>query len=73
MKISIEISESERKEMEWWLKHHKGNVMYLAKRIKKLVDEPDNEDYRKFFYSHFKATVDDFLNTVGVPKSESGE
>ena len=73
MKISIEISESERKEMEWWLRHHKATVMYLAKRIKKLVDEPDNEAYRKLFYSHFKATVDDFLNTVGVPKSESGE
>ena len=73
MKVNVKISEAEYNEMVWWLKHHKGNVQYLAKRIKKLIDEPDNEKYREFFYSHFKATVDDFLESVGVPKSKSGE
>ena len=73
MRVNVEISEAEYNEMEWWLRHHKSNVQYLAKRIKKLVEDPENEDYKEFFYNHFKATVDDFLNTVEVPKSESGE
>tara|TARA_A200000159_G_C7224687_1_gene297644 strand:- start:418 stop:639 length:222 start_codon:yes stop_codon:yes gene_type:complete len=73
MRVNVEISEAEHNEMEWWLRHHKSNVQYLAKRIKKLVEDPEDEDYKEFFYNHFKATVDDFLSTVGVPKSESGE
>ena len=50
--------------LEWWCRHHKGNVAYLATRIQELVENPDNEEYRDFFYNHFKATVYEFLKSV---------
>jgi len=55
------LTDNEKSEVEWWARHHKGNVAYLAEKIKELVDNPDDEEIRKFFYSHFKATIDDFL------------
>tara|TARA_B100000287_G_scaffold164220_1_gene154895 strand:- start:4004 stop:4258 length:255 start_codon:yes stop_codon:yes gene_type:complete len=58
------LTDNEKSEVEWWARHHKGNVAYLAEKIKELVDNPDDEEIRKFFYSHFKATIDDFLATT---------
>ncbi len=55
----------ELKEPMWWMRHHKGNVLYLALRIKKLIEEPDNEDYEKFFHNHFKAVLPEFLKSAG--------
>ena len=50
--------------LEWWCRHHKGNVAYLATRIQQLVENPDDEEYREFFYAHFKRTIHDFLKTI---------
>jgi hypothetical protein len=49
---------------DWWCRHHKGNVAYLATRIKQLVDNPDDEEYREFFYTHFATTINDFMKSV---------
>ena len=62
MKTVVTLAEA--RDMEWWLRHHKGNVQYLAMRIQQLVDNPDDEEYREFFYSHFSATILDFLKSV---------
>ena len=58
------LTDSEKKELEWWARHHKGNVAYLAARIKELVDNPDDEGIREFFYSHFSKVIDDFIATT---------
>ena len=50
--------------LEWYCRHHKGNVAYLATRIQQLVENPDDEDFREFFYKHFQATIYDFLKGV---------
>ena len=71
--MSIPITDSERKNMEWWLRHHKSNVHYLAMRIKRLIENPDDEDYRAFFYGHFTSSIDDFLKTVGQEPKDKGE
>jgi hypothetical protein len=60
----VTLSETDKRDLEWWARHHKGNVAYLALRIKKLIAEPDNEEYRKFFYGHFTAVVDEFLKSI---------
>lgn len=71
--MKFTMTDSERNEMEWWLCHHKGNVHYLATRIKKLVENPDDEAYRAFFYAHFSSSIKDFLNTVSQEPQEKGE
>ena len=71
--MKITITPSEIEDTEWWLRHHKGNVQYLAMRIKRLVENPDDEDYRAFFYGHFSASIKDFLKTVGQEPQEKGE
>lgn len=48
----------------WWLNHHKQNVLYLCMRIQKLLDEPDNQEYRKFFHAHFNAVLNDFVKSA---------
>lgn len=73
MSTRVELTDEERKQMKWWLLHHKSNVQYLSKRIKKLVENPDDEEYREFFYNHFSATIDDFLEAVEWANSNKGE
>ena len=73
MNTRVELTDGDRKEMKWWLLHHKGSVQYLAKRIKKLVENPDDEEYREFFYNHFSVTIDDFLKGVEWDNSNKGE
>jgi hypothetical protein len=58
------VGEYELKQPEWWLCHHKGNVRYLCLRIQKLIENPDDEEYREFFHKHFKACLDDFLKST---------
>ena len=60
----VVLSEVDKGELAWWCAHHKGNVAYLATRIKQLVENPDDEKYKEFFYKHFQATVNDFLKSV---------
>ena len=50
--------------LEWYCRHHKGNVAYLATRIQQLVENPDDEKYKAFFYKHFQATIYDFLKAI---------
>ena len=71
--MTVKVTETERNEMEWWLRHHKGNVKYLATRIKQLVENPDDEEYRKFFYGHFTSSVDEFLRTANHGYEKKGE
>jgi hypothetical protein len=54
----------------WWVRHHKANVRYLCIRIHQLLDEPDNEEYRKFFFNHFHATLPEFLKSTGWPEED---
>lgn len=61
----VEVTENEKGQPLWWLKHHKSNVRYLCIRIQKLIEEPDNEEYREFFHKHFKATLPAFLKSTG--------
>jgi hypothetical protein len=65
MRIRPTVKDYELKEPKWWLNHHKESLSYVCQRIKKLVDNPDDEEYRKFFYSHFSATIDQFLEGAG--------
>ena len=64
------MTDNEKKEYKWWARHIRGNVAYLAARIKELVDNPDDEEYRKFFYNHFGATID-ILLLLRTPSVES--
>jgi hypothetical protein len=66
----VSVVEYEKGEPLWWLRHHKANVRYLCVRIKKLLDEPDNEEYREFFFNHFEATLPEFLKSTGWPDEE---
>ena len=33
----VELSEGEMQELEWWCKHHKGNVIYLIDCIENFL------------------------------------
>jgi len=50
--------------LDWYCRHHKGNVAYLATRIQELVENPDDEKYRDFFYNHFAATIYEYLKSI---------
>tara|TARA_B100000941_G_C28166245_1_gene379886 strand:- start:343 stop:597 length:255 start_codon:yes stop_codon:yes gene_type:complete len=58
---TILLTDGEKEQLDWWARHHKGNVAYLAERIKRLVDNPDDEEFKEFFYNHFKASIDAFI------------
>ena len=58
------VSEKELKQPKWWIRHHKSNVRYLCLRIQKLIENPDDEEYREFFHNHFKACIKDFLKST---------
>ena len=58
------VLEYEMNEPAWWLRHHKQNLLYLCMRIQKLIDNPNDEDYKNFFYSHFKSVLPDFIESA---------
>ena len=50
--------------LDWYCRHHKSNVAYLATRIQQLVENPDDEQFREFFYKHFQTTIHEYLKSV---------
>ena len=45
--MSVKLNKGEKKEPEWWCRHHKDNVSYLCvvlRRIMKAHDENNVED-----------------------------
>ncbi len=61
---SPDVHQYELDDPVWWMRHHKQNVLYLCMRIQKLLDEPDNEEYRQFFHAHFNAVLKDFVKSA---------
>ena len=60
----VVLTKADKSELDWWCAHYKGNVAYLATRIKQLVENPEDEQFKEFFYKHFQATVNDFLKSM---------
>lgn len=38
------LNEGEKKEPEWWCKHHKANVLHLCHRMLSIIEAIENED-----------------------------
>ncbi len=38
------LNEGEKKEPEWWCKHHKGNVLHLCHRMMSIIEAIENDD-----------------------------
>ena len=71
--LRVSVAEHEKEQPLWWLQHHKANVRYLCIRIQKLIEDPEDEEYREFFEKHFKATLPAFLSSTGYADAKESE
>ena len=44
MDVKKGLSGGEKKEPEWWCRHHKENTQYLCHMIRKIITEHDEGD-----------------------------
>jgi hypothetical protein len=74
-----QVEPHERKELEWWLRHHKANVKYFCIRIANMLEARNNGETETFEWhlSHFKAVLPAFAEGVqfdlGWDESEEDE
>lgn len=61
-----QIMSHEETQMDWWLRHHKGNVQFFCIRIANMLQAKEDGDIDKFEWHlrHFKAVLPAFAKSV---------
>ena len=67
---TVSVDDHELSDPAWWLQYHKGNVLYLCIRIKKFIENPEDEDTASFFKTHFETVLPAFIDSVSGNSSE---
>jgi len=60
------LNEGEKKEPEWWCRHHKANVLYLCTRIEYMIAaiESDNQEKLESLRSMMEAQLPAFIESA---------
>ena len=60
------LNEGEKKEPEWWCRHHKENVGYLCNRMYSLIKaiEDGDEERKTMFINMMKAQLPAFVESA---------
>ena len=64
--MTIVLSEGEKKEPEWWCRHHKANVLHLCSRIESMIAaiESDNQEQLESLRNMMKAQLPAFIESA---------
>ena len=60
------LNEGEKKEPEWWCRHHKANVLHLCSRIESMIAaiETDNQEKLDSLRNMMKAQLPAFIESA---------
>jgi hypothetical protein len=63
---TVLLNEGEKKEPEWWCRHHKGNVLHLCTRIESIIEaiESDNQEKLESLRNMMKAQLPAFIESA---------
>lgn len=63
---NTQITDFEKKQMDWWLVHHKQNVQFFCIRIANMLEARKRGDEENFEWhlKHFKAVLPAFAESV---------
>ena len=64
--MSVKLNEGEKKEPEWWCRHHKANVLHLCSRIESMIAaiETDNQEKLDSLRNMMKAQLPAFIESA---------
>ena len=60
------LNEAEKKEPEWWCRHHKANVLHLCHRMESMITaiESDNQEKLESLRNMMKAQLPAFIESA---------
>ena len=58
------LNEAEKKEPEWWCRHHKANVLHLCSRIESMIEAIEGDNQEKWEFQKHDGTSPAFIESA---------